>query len=386
MPADLTKPPGVAAKPAAGASGAAAERLAGSAAQHDSPTGGPMASAGDGGAAERERLTLIRSARFRAERERGWRRLEQLVTLCESRGPRALSFADARELAELYRQAATSLSVAREISLDRSLLNYLEALTARAYLAVYAPQESLGGLFSRFFRQRAPQAMRALAPFILAGLATLLLGTGVGYALFLENEAWYDVLVPRGPGDPRGPDATREDLLSVIYDEGDRTSPLDRLGAFAAYLFSHNTRIAIFAFSLGAFACLPTFLLVFYQGLFFGAFVALHVDRGVGIDIAGWLSVHGVTELSAIFVAAGAGYAMGYAVLFPGQRRRADALFDVGRDAVTVAIVAGLMLLVAAILEGFFRQLVQDTGVRLAIGWGVGALWLAWFAFGGRRA
>ena len=78
-----------------------------------------------------ETAELIRSSRFRAEREADWRRLEALVARAERGGVHGMDFADARDLAELYRQAATSLAVAREISLDRALLDYLEALTAR---------------------------------------------------------------------------------------------------------------------------------------------------------------------------------------------------------------------------------------------------------------
>jgi len=326
---------------------------------------------------------LMRSARFRAEREAVWRRLETLVAAAETRGVRTLSFDEAHDLATLYRQAANSLSVAREISLDRSLLDYLEALTARAYLAVYAPQESLGGLSGRFFFQSAPAAVRRSAGYILLGFMAMALGAVAGYLLFFENADWYDIFVPSGIGDTRGSDSTRQDLLDVIY--GSNNAALDELGAFASFLFSHNTQIAIFAFALGVFVCLPSFLLVFYNGLMIGAFFALHVDRGIGWDLFGWLSIHGVTELSAIAVAAGAGFRLGGAVLFPGRRTRRDALREEGRDAMKVALVAALMLFVAAILEGFGRQLVTDTGERIAIGWGVGALWLAWFTLAGRR-
>lgn len=50
-----------------------------------------------------------------------------------------------------------SLSVARDISLDRALIAYLESLCARAYLVVYAPQESLGGLMSRLLLHGIPR-------------------------------------------------------------------------------------------------------------------------------------------------------------------------------------------------------------------------------------
>ena len=73
-----------------------------------------------------------RRSRFRAEREPGWRRLEDLLALTERRGAAALSYEQALDLASLYRQAMNSLSVARAISMDKALLAYLEALCARA--------------------------------------------------------------------------------------------------------------------------------------------------------------------------------------------------------------------------------------------------------------
>ena len=63
---------------------------------------------------------------------------------------------------------------------------------------------------------------------------------------------------------------------------------------------------------------------------------------------------------------------------------RRDALRHASRDAVKLALVAALMLVVAGLLEGFVRQLVQDTVTRIAIGWTIGALWLSWFLLAGR--
>lgn len=327
-----------------------------------------------------ETVTL-RSARFRAEREADWRLLESLVAQAERRGLHRMDYAAARDLAASYRRATTSLAIAREISLDRALLEYLEALTARAYLCVYAPQERLGGLVSRFFAKSAPQALRRSWLFILIGFLCMGLGALTGFVLYLENPSWYFVFLPPELAGGRSPDATTAYLRSVIYsDDPDTTG----LGAFATFLFSHNTRIAIFIFGLGVFVCLPAIALTFYNGLGIGAFMALHVDRGLGWDLGGWLSIHGVTELAAICIACGGGVQLGAAILFPGGLTRREALQRAGRDAVKLALVAAVMLVVAAILEGFFRQTVQDMTTRYAIGWGIGALWLAWAVFAGR--
>ena len=327
-----------------------------------------------------EQPDLIRSARFRKEREADWLQLENLVTLVERQGLNSLSFAQTKELTALYRLATSSLAIAREISLDKALLTYLDALTARAYLTVYAPQERLGGVVSRFFLRGAPQAFRRSWRFVVLGFFCLGLGGLAGYLLYFEDASFYSIVMPGSLAGGRDPSASTEYLRSVIYDDAQSGG----LAAFATYLFSHNTRIAIFVFGLGAFLCAPAAMLTFYNGLILGAFLALHTDRGLGYDIVAWLSVHGVTELSAICLACSGGLMLGSAVLFPGHRSRVDALRHAGRDALKLALIAAIMLFVAAILEGFFRQLVQDPLTRLTIGWGVGALWLWWLLMIGR--
>ncbi|MFQ5622491.1 MAG: stage II sporulation protein M [Paracoccaceae bacterium] len=329
-----------------------------------------------------ERRQLMRSSRFRAEREADWRNLESIVGRVEKQGMRSLTFQEARNLATLYRQATTSLSLAREISLDRGLLMYLDALCARAYLAVYAPQESLHGLMKRLFVTGIPGAVRRSAGVIGLAYIALVLGGLAGYLLFQDDPSWYNTFMPEGLTGGRGLGSSRGELMSYIYNRN--MSALDQLGAFASYLFSHNTQIAIFVFSLGVLVCAPSLALTFYNGLVLGAFVALHADRGLGIDIFAWLSIHGVTEISAIAIACAGGFLMGLAILFPGRLTRRDALRNAGRDATKLAILAATMLLVAALLEGFGRQLFQSVNSRIAIGWGTGALWLAYFVFTGR--
>jgi uncharacterized membrane protein SpoIIM required for sporulation len=324
---------------------------------------------------------LIRSARFRKEREADWVRLDGLVTKAETQGLRRMNFAEARDLAALYREATTSLAIAREISLDKGLLAYLEALTARAYLSVYAPQESARGVVARFMRRSGPMAMRNSWFYVAIGFLCMGLGGLAGYLLYFDDPAWFYVLMPPELAGGRGPDASTDYLRSVIYQNDPDSSGL---GAFATFLFSHNTRIAIFVFGLGVFLCAPAIALTFYNGLAIGAFVGLHVDRGLGWDLFGWLSIHGVTELSAICIACGGGIQLGTAVLFPGQNTRAEALRHAGKDAAKLAIVAALMLVAAAFLEGFGRQLIQDVNSRLIIGWSIGFLWLAWFFLGGK--
>ena len=326
----------------------------------------------------------LRSVRFRKEREAGWSRLEELVVRVEKGGVAALSFDEVQDLAATYRQTMNSLSVAREISLDEALLSYLENLAARSYLVVYAPQARLGSLFGRLFRYGIPQAVRRSSGVLLVGFGLLFLGALLGFVLFQQDESWFYSLVPGELAQSRSPGASYETLRSTVYDDTGNYDGM--LTAYATTLFSHNTQVAILVFALGVFYTVPSFVLTFYNGMVLGAFVALFVDAGLGYDIFAWLSIHGVTELSAICIACAGGFHLGMALLLPGKHTRRDALRINGRDATKLLILAGIMLFAAAILEGFFRQLVQSAELRLIIGWGIGLLWVLWLTLSGRDA
>ena len=326
----------------------------------------------------------IRSARFRAEREAGWQRLEGLLQRAERGGVRRLSYAEILDLSDLYQQSVNALSVARAISMDAALLTYLDALAARAYLAIYAPQESLRGLAAGLFRYGFPQAVRRSWPALAIAVAALILGALAGAALIARDPTWYFTLVAPDLADGRTPDASAAYLRSTLFDTGG-DHQREVLSTLSAFLFSHNTQIAILTFALGVFAILPSFLLTFYNGLMIGAFWAIFARKGLSFELFGWLSIHGVTEITALLMACAGGAQLGLAVLLPGQTSRSTALRERGDDAVRLVGLAALLLLIAALVEGFLRQIVQDTGLRLAIGWGLGAVWALWLGLSGRK-
>ena len=71
-------------------------------------------------------------------------------------------------------------------------------------------------------------------------------------------------------------------------------------------------------------------------------------------------------------------------ILFPGRYSRIENLALHGRQAAQMAVGGILMLFVAGILEGGFRQLIQSTPLRFAIGLTIGALWIAYYSLCGR--
>ena len=318
----------------------------------------------------------LKSWRFRAEREQDWRRLDALLTKAETAGPEKLKRDELLEIPLLYRQALSSLSVARSISLDQSLTNYLESLCTRAYFFVYGARARLPQRLARFFARDWPAAVQALwretvVSFVLSAVATV-----VAYVLVRRDADWFYSFVDPELASGRDPMATTASLRETLYHQ---PGAGEGLATFAAFLFTHNAQVALFAFALGFALCLPTAALMVMNGGMLGAFIALFASRDLGIEATGWLMIHGAIELFAIVLAGAAGFSIGWAVAFPGARSRIDAAAEAGRRAATAMAGVVCMLLVAGLLEGFGRQLITNDIARYAIAAVTLGGWLAYF-------
>lgn len=325
----------------------------------------------------------LRSFAFRRERESYWRELMSLLDKVERHGLKRLTAPELERLPILYRQVVGSLSLARAISLDRNLLDFLESLAARAYLAVYGTRTPALVVVRTFFFERFPRAFRTTWLQFSLALGLLALGVAVGWVLTLRNLDHYYALVPASVAQDRGPLSTTESLRSVLYQKVNVETA--SLTAFSSFLFTHNAKVGILAFALGFAFGVPVILLMFSNGLILGAMAALYQTRGLGWDFWGWVLPHGVTELMAIAICGGAGFTLARAVIFPGRDTRAQALARKGRVAGALAFGTVACFFIAGLIEGYFRQLVHNPLVRYSFATLTLVLWLAYFSSAGRK-
>ncbi|UKK82891.1 stage II sporulation protein M [Sphingopyxis sp. BSN-002] len=326
-------------------------------------------------------LPSFSTSRFREEREADWIAFDLLLTRLEKRGAKALTSEELLELPILYRATLSSLSIARATSLDKALLDHLEALSIRGYFLVYGVRETRWSRTRRFFLYDWPAAVRAVWKETIIIALVIVLGALTSYSLVAHNPEWYFNFVDEGMSGGRDPRATVEFLQSTIGHgkaaAADKEE--DALHIFAAFLFTHNSGVSIMSFALGFAFGVPTMMLEYYQGISLGAMVAVFAGKGLGFDFGGWLFIHGTTELFAAALSGAAGLRIGTAVVFPGARGRLEAASIAGRTAGKVMVGVILMLLVAGLLEGFGRQLITDTLLRYGIGTLMLLFWLAYY-------
>lgn len=318
---------------------------------------------------------IIKSYRFREEREADWHRLDAIIKKAERKGTSSLSEDDMAALPSLYRQAISSLSVARSISLDQNVTAYLESLTARAYFFVYGSRTRISEKIAQFFRRDWTAAVsRAVGPTLLAALC--LFGPALlAFVLTLNDSEWYWAF--HSGLDDRNPNASYDELRASLYNTQDNI--LDILSAFAAELFSNNALVAIFAFALGFALGIPTAILLAYNGVMIGSFFAVFVEKDLGWELTGWLLIHGVTELYAIILAGAAGFIIGGGVAFPGTRSRLNALKASGERAGPIIAGAVIMLFAAALIESFGRELITSDIIRYSFAVISLIFWLSYF-------
>ena len=298
-----------------------------------------------------------------------WDRLEELV-----RRRRSLDGAEVDELVDLYQRVATHLSIVRSASTDAVLVGRLSALVARARAAVTGAQAPAWREFARFFTVGFPVVAYRARWWWLGTAAAFLL---VAYAL----GAWV-------AGDPgvQSAIAGEEEIRQLVeHDFADYYSE-HPAASFAGQVWLNNVWVSLLVIASAVLAGLPIPYILWQNALNVGIAGGLMASRDKLDVFFGLITPHGLLELTAVFLAAAVGLRLGWTVIDPGPRRRADALAEGGRAVMTVAGALVVVLLVSGLIEGLVTPSPLPTWARIGIGILAEVLFLGYVIFLGRRA
>jgi uncharacterized membrane protein SpoIIM required for sporulation len=319
----------------------------------------------------------MRQATFVERRQAGWTRLESLLSLAERRGLRRLDPDEVSELGTLYRWVTSDLAFAQGRRYDPSLVAYLNRLTARAHAAVYAGG-SEGGLARvlRFYDRTFPIEVRNSRRPILISVALFLGSAAIAYYLIHVQPLDAYVLLPAQLITPIHQGLHAQNFVTTQQALGSPT--------MAVYIMQNNIRLAFFAFAGGVTLGIVTVYLLLFNGLMLGGAAAMYTDAGFGRDFWATIAPHGIIELTAVQIAAGAGLLIAAGIVAPGQLSRRDALKRNTRRAGVLILGVASMLVVAASIEGFFSPQNYPQNVRLLFGALTALLMLLYYLWGTR--
>lgn len=315
---------------------------------------------------------------FLARNKPAWDELEQLVHQAQ-KSLRKMTPEELSRLDVLYRRTTIHLSQISTRTTDRRLIKYLNDLTAAAHGLIYLPprQNLFAGLGHFLMEGFARSIARNWRPHLLSAIL-LISGALLGYFTSMADPLTEYALWPRH--DQRQPGSTRQQLLEVLRSGRDQSG--GEKFAFASFLFSHNLKVGILAMALGVLAAIPTVLLVIYNGMLLGVFVAIHHKAGIHGELWAWILPHGITELGAIILCGGIGLMLGKSVIAPGLLTRSESLRKAGKQAGETALGAAFMLCVAAMIESYLRQSHLSMKSRLIFAAATGMFWVLFVVYG----
>jgi uncharacterized membrane protein SpoIIM required for sporulation len=309
---------------------------------------------------------------FVAAHRASWTRLEQLIERAER--PSRLNGADVDELIELYQRTATHLSVIQSRSPDAHLISRLSALTARARAAITGAHDPAWSDFSRFFVVTFPAILyRTARWWVSTALASMAVITAIGVWIATH---------PRVLDTLASPDAVRQ-LVSHDFKDYYSAHPATE---FAASVWTHNALIGAGALGLGIFLGIPTLYLLWGNCVNIGFAAGAMAANGKLPEFFGLILPHGLLELTAVFIAAGAGLRLGWTLIEPGPRTRTDALAAEGRATFAIALGLVAMLAVSGVIEAFVTPSPLPTWARVSIGIVVELGFIAYVVVLGSRA
>ena len=282
-----------------------------------------------------------------------WQRLD-LLTRRAGR-PSRLTGDEVDELVVLYQRAATHLSQLRSASPDPELLGKLSSLVARARGAVAGSRPAGWAGVSRFFTVGFPAALWQTR-WWTAGVAA------VGLLIAVALGAW----VVADPG-VRGALLPPAEVSQLVNHDFAAYYSDHSAQSFALHVWTNNALIAAASLAMGV-TVLPIGFLLFENSANVGIAGGYMWAAGRGTEFFGLILPHGILELTAVFIALGAGLRLGWTWIDPGPLRRAEALAIAGRTTLLLAGGLTLVLAVSGVLEAFVTPSPLPTGARIGIG------------------
>ena len=302
---------------------------------------------------------------FTAVHSPEWDRLKELSRR------RRLDGAEADELVRLYQAVATHLSTVRSAAPDPVLVTRLSDLLTRARTRIAGAHEPAWSDVVRFATVSVPAALYRVRWWTLA----VTLG-------FLAVAVVSGVHVATAPGalDAMGTPSEREQYVYEAF-----ASYYDPGASFAAMVWTNNAWITAQCIAFGITGILPVMVL-FQNAVGIGSIGGMMAAYGELDLFLQLIAPHGLLELTAVFVAGGAGLKIFWSMVDPGPRRRAVALAQEGRALITVVVGLVGALALSGLVEGFVTGSNLPWSLKIVIGAMVLGVFWAYVLLLGRRA
>src|SRR6267378_2361759 len=280
----------------------------------------------------------VPAERFVEKKRQGWESFRTTAVRMERSGVGALEPGEIPAFAAQYREVAADLARARTYQVDPRVITYLERVVTAGHNALYRARGKDRTPLPHYILRDFPAAVVQSWRYVLLAFLLFSVPAGIGYVMIRERPELGEELMP---GMVARAEAAAENLTEG---RGYAETSKENRPEMAAFIIQNNIGISFVAFVGGVTGGLLTAWLLYTNGMMLGLALGLFQNYDAARYLLTFILGHGILELTAIFISAGAGFRLAKAMIAPGDRTRKDALVLEGR------IAAGMIGAVVTLL------------------------------------
>ena len=289
----------------------------------------------------------VPAERFVQKKREGWEAFRTTALRMERSGIGALASGEIPQFAAQYREVAADLARARTYQVDPRVITYLERVVTAGHNALYRARGKERTPLLYYILRDFPASVVQSWKYVVLAFLLFAVPAGVGYVMIRERPALAEELLP--PGMIARAEAAAENLTEG---RGYAETGKEYRPEMAAFIITNNITVSFGTFVGGITGGLLTAWLLFTNGMMLGLVMGLFQNYHALGYLLTFVLGHGVLELTAIFISAGAGFRLAQALIAPGDRTRADALIVEGRIAARMIGAVVTLLAIAGTIEG----------------------------------
>lgn len=257
------------------------------------------------------------------------------------------------ETAERFITLIDDLSYAKTFYPRSKVTRWVNGIAAGIYQSIYQNKKEKYSRIFQFWKFELPLLFKKHHRTFLFTTVCFLIFVAVGVLSSMNDENFIRGVLGDGYVDMTEENIANGDPFGVYKDE----NPFSMFMKIAL----NNIRVSFFAFMGGFTLGIYTIIIMWHNGLMLGCFQYMFFSKGLGIKSVLVIWIHGTLEISAIVLAATAGFILANGILFPGTYNRMQSFKQGFKDAAKVLICLVPVFIMAAFFESYVTHLMSQT-------------------------
>lgn len=293
----------------------------------------------------------MKESLFIKQNKKKWKELEKHLASDNS---------DPDKLGDLYIQVSDDLSYARTFYPNRSVRLYLNNLAQQVYSNIYKSRRSRWSDILFFWKEELPKIVWDSRKELSISFFAFVLAVSIGVFSAIQDPDFVRVVLSDEYVNMTQENINKGDPMAV-YKQSKNTDMF--LG-----ITLNNVRVDFLTFASGLVLGIGSILIMFYNGIMVGVFQYFFVQKGLFIDSALTIWLHGTLEMAGMVLAGAAGIRLGSGLVFPGTYSRLQAFQVSAMHGFKLLMGTIPITIFAAIIESFLTRYTETPdAVRLIL-------------------